>query len=370
MKIALYASQLAPGGPTGIHRYVSELIRALFALHPERYQLLASAEEADPTWLPDNVPVRRLPGPRRALHLAWLLARRPPIDRFADGADLVHVLYPTFPVPSRVPFVCTFHDIQHIVDPGSYGRREGWLGAAAVRDAAARAARIVAVSAAVGRAASERLAIDPARIVVVHHGIADRFRTPPPADIVAKACSRVGVEPGHYFLYVGKVEARKNVETLVRALARRGSGARLLVAGPPGLGAELLTTEIERLGLAEDVIIAGYIDADLPALMTGAIALVHASEYESFGLPPLEAMALGTPAVTSNTGALPEVLGDAALLLEAHDVDAWAEAMTRLEHDREYAAALGEAGRLHAQRFTWERAAKETAAVHESVLST
>ena len=368
MKVALYASQLAPAGPTGIHRYVSEIARALFERYPDRYRLIASAEDADPTWLPPGMPLTRLPGPRRALHLAWYLVRRPRIDRFGD-ADVVHVLYPTFPVPTSAPLVYTFHDIQHVEDPGSYRRKEAMLGRAAVHDAAAHAVRIIAVSAQVAREASTRLGIESSRITVVHHGVAERFRTRPLADAVRAVASRFGLTPRSYLLYVGKVETRKNLSTLLRAMARRGPGAPLVVAGPDGQGASGIMAEIHALGLAADVTMTGHLDTELPALMAGALALVHPSEYESFGLPPLEAMSLGTPVIASRAGALPEVLGDAAILLGPHDVEAWAESLTRLQADGGFASALAEKGRSHASRFTWQRAAEATAAVHEEALS-
>jgi glycosyltransferase involved in cell wall biosynthesis len=370
-RVALYASQLAPGGPTGIHRYVTEITRALFALHPDRYRLLASAETAEPIWLPRDIPIRRLPGPRRALHLAWYLARYPKIERFSPDADLVHVLSPTFPVPSRKPIVYTLHDLQHLEDAGAFRRRESRLGIAALKEAAKRAAMIIAVSGAVADAAEDRLGVERTRITVIHHGVSDRFRVTIPPSTLAEVCTRFGVERGAYFVYVGKVELRKNVTTLVRAAALKPHTLRLLIVGPRGFGAEEVAAEIERRGVGADVTLTGHVsDNDLIALMAGARALVHPSGFEGFGFTPLEAMALGTPAIASRAGSLPEVLGDGALLLDGLDAEAWSTAMTRLQQDPAFADSLGERGRRHAGMFTWERAARETAAVHERALRT
>ena len=370
MTIALYASQLAPTGPTGIHRYVTEIARTLLAIVPERYTMVASAEDAPPVWFPSDLPVTRLPGPRRALHLAWYLARRPRIERFIGDTDLVHVLSPTFPVPSRAPIVYTIHDLQHIDDAGAFRTREARIGAAALRDAARRARRIITVSGAVAERTVERLGVDRGRITVVHHGIAERFHRGVSEDLVRAVTTRYGLEPRDYFLYVGKVEDRKNVGTVVRALAERGPGPRLVVTGPAGFGVENVTAAIERLGLTGEVILTGHVpDGDLLPMMAGATALVHPSEFEGFGFTPLEAMALGTPTIASRAGSLPEVLGDAALLLAPRDVTAWANAMSRLERDAAYATELAEKGRRHASRFTWERAARETAAVHDAAMS-
>jgi len=370
MTVALYVSQLAPAGPTGIHRYATEIARALISLDPDRYRMVTSAEDAPPIWFPHDIPVTRLPGPRRVLHLSWYLAHRPPIERFIGTTDLVHVLSPTFPVPSRAPIVYTIHDLQHIDDASAFRRREARLGAAALRDAARRARRIITVSEAVAERTVALLGVDRARISVVHHGIGERFHVPAPDGVVGDVTSRYGVEAGRYLLYVGKVEDRKNVTTLVRAIAKRGPGVRLVVTGPPGFGAGNVTAEIERLGLSAQIVLTGHVpDADLLPLMAGALALVHPSEFEGFGFTPLEAMALGTPAIASRAGSLPEVLGDGALLLEPRDANAWADAMSRVERDAAFARDLGERGRRHASRFTWERAAKETAAVHDEVTS-
>ena len=227
---------------------------------------------------------------------------------------------------------------------------------------------IVAVSGAVADAAEDRLGIERARITVVHHGISDRFRVTLPESTLAEVCSRFGVERGGYFVCVGKVELRKNVTTLVRAAALKPHTIRLLVVGPRGFGAEEVDAEIEQRGVGADVTLIGHVsDNDLIALIAGARALVHPSGFEGFGFTPLEAMALGTPAIASRTGSLPEVLGNGALLLDGIDAEAWSTAMIRLQQDHAFADSLAERGRRHAAMFTWERAARETAAVHELV---
>jgi len=369
--IGLYASQLAPeGGPSGVHRYAAELASSLADLFPGRYRLVASAEDAEPSWTPGAMPVTRLPGPRRLLHLGWTLAGRPRIERFVNDLRLVHVLYPAFPVPSRVPVVYTFHDVFPIHHPEWYAPRAVRLFEAAARDARRRAARVVAVSDRVAQALRDDLAIERSRITVIHEGVAERFRVTPAAETVNAVCSKHGVQPHRYFLYVGAVSPRKNLVTLVRAFERVGSGTALVVAGHAGAGSEVVTDEIERLSLAGRVLMVGRVDdPDCAALMAGSLALVHPSLDEGFGLTPLEAMAIGTPAIASRSGALPEVLEDAAVLIDPQDVDAWTAAMDRVAQDRDHAAALAEQGKRQARSFTWERAARATATVHDEVLA-
>jgi len=276
---------------------------------------------------------------------------------------------PTWPVPSTMPVVYTFHDVMPLQHPEWYRSYEVFLFRAAARDAAARAVRIIAVSSTVADAVAAHTAIDRSRITVVYEGVDASFRSPPPANVVEEVCVRFGVRPRRYVIYVGWVSTRKNVPVLVEALARCGSDLALLVVGPEGLGAERVDDAIERLGVRQRVIHAGHVpDDDLRALMAGALALVHPSQYEGFGLTPLEAMALGTPAIAARAGALPEVLGDAAELLDPDDVDAWAGALQRLDADAAYATELAERGRRHALAFTWDKAAIETADVHREVL--
>jgi len=367
LTVALYTSQLAPDATTGVHRYVAEIGRSLHERHPGRYRMYASAEDREPTLYPGGMPIVHLPGPRRLLHLSWLAIHRPRFERWAPDAHLVHVLHPSFPVPTKKPLIYTFHDLFPFTNPEWYRPRDAYFFKAAARDAADSAARVIAVSTYVADDLTRILGIEPARIEVIPSGVGEEFRTAPSDDRVREAAVHLGVEPGGYLLYAGAVNDRKNVPTVVRAIERRGPGAPLIIAGPLGKGAEVVSAEIERLGLEQRVVVAGYV-ADLPALMAGAIAFVFPSKNEGFGFPPLEAMSLGTPALVSRSGALPEVTGDAAVLLDPDEEDAWAEAMSQMEKDPEHRAAFAEKGKRHALTYEWERAARATAAVHDSVL--
>jgi glycosyltransferase involved in cell wall biosynthesis len=139
---------------------------------------------------------------------------------------------------------------------------------------------------------------------------------------------------------------------------------QLVLAGKRGWLYTDLFAQVERLGLANRVLFPGYIaDADLPALLSGALGFVFPSLYEGFGIPVLEAGACGVPVITSNTSSLPEVAGDAALLVDPHDVDAIAEAMHRLVTDEALRTELARRGLENVQRFSWEKCARETLAV-------
>ncbi len=176
-----------------------------------------------------------------------------------------------------------------------------------------------------------------------------------------------------YLLYVGTLQPRKNLERVVQAFERlcgrpELADVQLVLAGKQGWLYDSLFQQVARAGLGERVVFPGYIpDEDLPALLSAATAFVYPSLYEGFGIPVLEAGGCGVPVITSNTSSLPEVAGDAALLVDPHDVDAIADAMYRLVTDPALAAELARRGRENVKRFSWEKCARETLAVLESV---
>jgi glycosyltransferase involved in cell wall biosynthesis len=176
-----------------------------------------------------------------------------------------------------------------------------------------------------------------------------------------------------YLLYVGTLQPRKNLQRVVQAFGRICgrpglADVQLVLAGKQGWLYESLFEQVTREGMGERVIFPGYIpDADLPALFSAATAFVFPSLYEGFGIPVLEAGECGVPVITSNTSSLPEVAGDAALLVDPHDVDAIADAMYRLVTDPELSAELRRRGHENVKRFSWEKCARETLAVLESV---
>lgn len=176
-----------------------------------------------------------------------------------------------------------------------------------------------------------------------------------------------------YLLYVGTLQPRKNLERVVQAFARicgrpELADVQLVLAGKKGWLYDSLFEQVKREGMDSRVIFPGYIpDADLPALLSAATAFVFASLYEGFGIPVLEAGGCGVPVITSNTSSLPEVAGDAALLVDPYDVDAIADAMHRLATDPELAAELRRRGHENVKRFSWDKCARETLAVLESV---
>jgi glycosyltransferase involved in cell wall biosynthesis len=275
------------------------------------------------------------PGPEALWEQAGL-----PLKLRRLRADLVHAPNCFLPLRRPCPGVVTIHDLAFEAYPDDFTRRTGAKFRSITPRAARSAERVICVSEFTKRDVCERYGVDPAKVKVVHNG---------PSLPVGDA-PVPGGEP--YVLGVGDLRAKKNWHRL--AAAARRLGLRLVIAGggeDPGLDAE--TT--------------GYLpDRELDALMRGADLLVHPSLYEGFGLVVLEAMVRGIPVAAAQNTALPEAGGDAAVYFDPEDVDAIAAAITEALGRREELSAKG---REHAAGFSWERAARETAAVYREAVT-
>lgn len=275
------------------------------------------------------------------------------------------------PPPTRTRrLVLTVHDLAFKRFPESTPlATRRWL--TRLDRALVQAAQVIAVSEATKRDLVELYPVDPGRVTVVPHGVdRDLFR-PAPSDEIEGVRRRFGIN-GPYLFFVGGIEPRKNLPRLVRGFARIAgeADAVLVVAGAsvpwnPEGRAELAQV---LAGIPEDlrrrIVFAGYLaDRDKVALLSGAEALVFPSLYEGFGLPVLEAMACGTPVLTSNVSALPEVAGDAAILVDPLDEESIADGMKRLLDDRGLRGRLRAAGLARAGGFSWRETARKTAAV-------
>jgi alpha-1,3-rhamnosyl/mannosyltransferase len=351
---------------------VAQITRALDECEDARFgdYVLCSAHETQPlAWQPRHLDVRRLPGKRRALHLSWALIGAPRVETLAGRADLFHALDPSIPVPTRLPSICTIHDLMPLQFPDWYPAAHRWAFGRSVRQAARRAAVIVTDSHRVAEDVTSVLGVPPARIRVVYPGVSPEFLVPPGPARQDETYARYGLTANRYFVLVGSVTSRKNLQPVLTAL-RSVRDTPLLIIGPDGHDAAAVRAEVRRLHIEPMVRFAGYVPAaELPTLLRGALALVHPSSYEGFGFPPLEAMASGTPAIASRAGSLPEVVGEGGLLVDNDDPTTWAEAMMRVRDDADLRDGLIRAGRTQAAKFRWDRAAAETVAIHRAVIS-
>jgi glycosyltransferase involved in cell wall biosynthesis len=372
MRVALHAGQLDQPVPGGIGRYVEGLLRHL----PEA-----------------GVAVERFSAGRWRYE-AWHRFRRPVVR---VPGDIVHAPSLAVPPPGRRPLVVTVHDLAFRTHPECFPPRGRAFHERGLALARAEAAAVVVPSEATAAELREA-GFEAGRIHVAHHGIDMGTLTPPdqtgpdfpatsmnplqqmhphwqPAQGSLGAAAApagghgtpvLGLEPGSYLLFVGTVEPRKGVDVLLAAhAALRQQGhpdLRLVVAGPPGWGE---TPALDGPG----VVAPGRIDeVTLDALYQGAVALAVPSRSEGFGLPALEAMARGCPVVASKAGALPEVVGDAGVLVAPGDADALAGALDRLLGDDSLAASLAAAGRRRADTFTWSACTAAHLAAYHAAL--
>ena len=255
------------------------------------------------------------------------------------------------------PSVITVHDLAIYRNPKWFPPRQPLATRLVVPRSILRADVVIAVSENTAKDIIEIFGVDRGRIQVVPHGISARFH-PLDAEDRAEARNRLGL-PDRFILFVGTIEPRKNLETLLDAWAMMRDRPDLVVVGSWGWNYEPVRDKMARLGPRLHHL--DSVDPDeLPAIYNLARALAHPAWYEGFGLPPLEAMACGTPCVVSDRASLPEVVGDAALIVPADQPDAWRQTLERLMGDTQLTADLRHRGILRAAQFGWPRAARLT----------
>jgi glycosyltransferase involved in cell wall biosynthesis len=311
-----------------------------------------------PSHLPTINPRVRIPWEQ--FLAPWLLRR--------SGASLFHGTLNVVPLACPVPSVVTVHDLAFIRFPHTFRSYNRTYLDFATRTSVRRAARILAVSEHTRREVIGLLGVPPERVVVTPNAARASF-VPPGAEELARFRSAKGL-PDQFVLYLGTLEPRKNITTLLEAYSqvRRSSSAPLIIGGGLGWLYQPVFERLEALGLRDHVHFAGYLDEEELHLWYAAATLfVFPSLYEGFGMPPLEAMSCGTPVVTSNSTSLPEVVGDAGLMVPPTDADALAEAIVRLLRDPTLHAELRERGLQRARAFSWRTTAERTLAVYEQI---
>ncbi|MBP7962391.1 MAG: glycosyltransferase family 4 protein [Caldilineaceae bacterium] len=367
--IGIDASRALRARRTGTERYSLEIIQHLLAL-PQAAQhtwRLYADSPPPPGLFPlrtpgaarDNVEIQVLAARRLWTHLALRreLVRHPPQVVFVPA----HVLpWPTWGLP---PSVVTIHDLGYRHFPESHGAFQRRYLAWGTRWSAGSARRVIAISQATAQDLARFDAIDPAKIRVIYEAAG-----PPQLSDRPKLVALAHLPA--YGLFVSTIQPRKNVERLVRAFAflvkTKTISWDLVLAGGKGWLSDQLYSLAGELGVADRVHFLGYVDdADLPGLYAHARLFCYPSLFEGFGLPVLEAQSYGVPVMTSNNSALPEVAGDAAILVDPMDIDAIADAMLRLSQDEDLRQRLIAAGYENVKRFSWDKAAKETLAVLE-----
>lgn len=304
--------------------------------------------------------------PGRFIQKAWKTIRFPPFNWFAGRADVYH--FPNFirPPLSSGTSVVTIHDAAFLrfpetIEAGNYRYLTN-----CIRSTVEQSDAIICVSAFTARELEDLLGVPPDRLKAIPSGLSPHHLRASGEDIAGMR-KRLKLDRP-YLLSVGTLEPRKNYPFLIDVFERLSFDGDLVIAGMRGWKTDGLFERCHASPKRERIRLLEYVDeADLAPLYSGAQAFVIPSIYEGFGFPPLEAMQCGTPVVSAATGSLPEVLGDAALLVHGFSVDAWVEAITSVIADSARAAELVRRGTRQAAGYTWERTAQMTWDVYRSL---
>ena len=342
---------------TGVGRYARELARNL-ALQGAAVKPYAVALRGSPRGSLEG-PIARWRVPARLAQSSWRRFDRPSLRLLVGRVDVVHATNFVLPALAGLPGVVTVHDL-------SFERDDTFPGGERLRDlvpwSLARARRVLVPTEAIGAELSERYGFDRSRVVITPEGVSPVFfGALPLADAALRA---MGIRRP-FAVAVATIEPRKNLIRLMeawRALDRDLPDWTLVLAGPRGWG--------PRLPRTERVVTLGWVgDETLPGLLAAADVFCYPSLYEGFGLPPLEAMAAGVPCLVGRYSAAEEVLGDAALVVEATDVNAIARGLATLAVDDELRRRLAMSGRARASGYTWERTAAATLAAYRQAIA-
>jgi glycosyltransferase involved in cell wall biosynthesis len=355
---------------TGVSRYEAQLTSALLQLPGnDDYQIYAtsgndvieipaSARWRAP-WFPTAHPVARIGWEQTGLAF----------QAYRDRIDLLHGMAFVTPPAWRGPSVVTIHDLAFMKLGGHAPKRRSLYLSSMLRQSARRAGRVIVVSSQSSRDAQELLDVDPGKIAITPLGVSPDLRPLPPE-------ARIAFRERHNLdrptiLYLGTLEPRKNLPILLRAFDRiaEASGAELVLGGAEGWLTGDLHQTLESLRWRDRVRLTGFIpETDLSAWLSVADCFAFPSRYEGFGLPPLEAMACGTPVVSSTSSSLPEVLGDDALLIDPDDVEGLGDALARVLGDEELADDLRRRGLIRAARYSWAETARLTRIAYQAAI--
>lgn len=371
-----FTSALTQGG--GIGRYTRELVHALVSEQNDNHYQLFSARITESYPVPNPLPVgthvsyKPAPLTERWLYRLWYRARLPlPVQWIMGRLDLFHS--PDFvlpPVQGDIPTLLTVHDLSFIHYPEVYPTALVSYLNDVVPWSVERATHILADSVATKNDLHAVWDVPEQKVTVLYSGVNENFKPQRSVGETAAVRARYKLGERPFVLAVGTIQPRKNYQMLIRAfkMVAEQMPHMLVIAGGKGWMEEEMIAEIQRQGLQERVIFSGFVDDDdLPALYRGASLLVFPSLYEGFGLPIIEAMASGLPALISNASCLPEVGGEAAVQLPPTDEAGWTHAILALLQDERKLESMKAAGIERAKLFTWKRAAKQLLTLYHSL---
>jgi glycosyltransferase involved in cell wall biosynthesis len=348
----------------GIGQYIVHLVNGLAQVDGDNEYVLLQSRKDDTTILEE-------PNFRRVS--LWTPSHHR-LERYSLNVELMRLGLDVLHSPDFIPphrpncrSVITIHDLAFLLYP-HFLTKESARYYGHIDQAVRWTDHIISVSESTKRDTIQHLGVPEDKITVVHEAANPVFRPLDRETAQEQVRNRHGVD-GRYILFVSTIEPRKNVPTLIRAVWQLKEcykeDVRLVLAGGKGWLFEDAFAVVEELGMGDRVHFLGRVSSDdLLNLYNAAELLAHPAFYEGFGLPPLEAMACGLPVVVSNVASLPEVVGDAGLLIDPHDVDELTFAMWRVLNDSELGEEMRKKGLSQAEGFSWERAARETVDIY------
>jgi glycosyltransferase involved in cell wall biosynthesis len=352
----------------GVSHYIEQVLQHLGQIDSTNHYSVFTTRGLDAAalGLPANFQVRpsRLPTINPRVRIPWEQMLAPILLR-RIGADLYHGALNVVPFACPIPSVVTVHDLAFIRFPETFRSYNRTYLDIATRLSVRRAQRILAVSEHTRREVVGLLGVPAERVVVTPNAARAHFRLPDPQRL--EAFRRAHDLPERFILYVGTLEPRKNLTTLLEAYAEVSQlhDLPLLIGGGKGWLYQPVFARLEELDLRDRVRFIGYIEEEeLPLWYAAATVFVFPSIYEGFGMPPLEAMACGTPVICSDSSSLPEVVADAGVLVPPRDAAAWSAAIDQVLRDADLRADLRERGLRRAAHFTWRNSAEQTLAAY------
>ena len=364
----------------GIGRYTRELVRSLIE-HDSNYEYrLISARtttnisDDDPIRGAENATLRTLWLNDRWLYRLWHRFHVPLRAEWLTGKiDLYHSPdYVLPPLNSSLPAVLTVHDLSFVHHPEAFEQPLLRFLNNAVPRSIKRATHVLADSAASKEDLQKVWNIPEAKISVVYSGVSPHFHPVIGKKALQDTLQKYNLVDKPYVLSVGTLQPRKNYEMLVRAFrpVSEETPHTLVIVGGKGWMYDQIQVEVNRLGLSNRVQLLGFAnDADLPALYSGAALFVFPSLYEGFGLPLLEAMACGVPVISSDASSLPEVTGEASIMLSPDDQEGWSREIIDLLEDPDRRTEMVAAGFLQARRFSWQESAENVIKIYRKLLA-
>lgn len=361
MRIAIDIRPMLERRRAGVSLYTANLVRTLVGRGAHEYALFCNAFGKR---VPDDVPAesnrvfhRFTRYPNKLLNAAFAFTGRPYIEDLVGPADGIYLPNLNF-AATRMPYAVTVHDLSFIRYRRFFSlRQRAWHAAVRPARLILGASRVIAVSDHTRRDIMEMFGLPEDRIAVVHPAAGPEFSAASGDDIAAVRRKHGLDSP--FLLYLGTLEPRKNVARLIEAYGAASVDADLVIAGGAGWLHKEIFESAGRSPKKDRIRFLGYVDdADKPGLYSAAEAFLYPSHYEGFGMPPLEAMACGTPVVASHASSLPEVVGDAGLLVDPYDVTEIAGAIEAVMTDGPLRERFRREGPRRAAAFTWDRSAE------------